>query len=483
MGDHNLVSHTLLRVFITIIIMSSKTIILLFGILAFVAIAAAMSDDYDDTEVDEASIERVAREADPGRQKKRAGKKGKKLKKKNKKSLKKKGQKKRMNKNKDRKRIKGNRKVAKKEDDKSTCFGCRTVSANCLTQAISLMKYWKDIVTNFEKQSKRIASQSKTGGRKADKKGVFSSIALNLVDIGGGDKSSLSCGGSTSNSGAKQLKNLTDTLFACEMNINASCNSANFDNIYNQTLLDECATVVNDFKKMAGDCIKKTSDTTGTEACTCWEAAELMTLGEKIKADCKLPEEARTVTSQLNKCKEAFGMCRKFEDDANDALASCSQTSSGLTGKAATLKANSDALTAAKTKMSSLAGSRFKGRSVRAVETTCAEVISKAKELSSLATESPSSSTIATLAAEISGVSSAVTCSTTEIADLTTQITAISEAIETVDDALEAALDLLETLTGSTPESSALTTAASSATAASSGRRQRLVRDILKNMI
>merc|ERR1711976_1153596 len=178
MGDHNLVSHTLLRVFITIIIMSSKTIILLFGILAFVAIAAAMSDDYDDTEVDDASIERVAREADPGRRKKRAGKKGKKLKKKNKKSLKKKGQKKRMNKNKDRKRMKGNRKVAKKnqmkerkEDDKSTCFGCRTVSANCLTQAISLMKYWKDIVTNFEKQSKRIASQSKTGGRKADKKG------------------------------------------------------------------------------------------------------------------------------------------------------------------------------------------------------------------------------------------------------------------------------------------------------------------------
>merc|ERR1712170_300092 len=176
MGDHNLVSHTLLRVFITIIIMSSKTIILLFGILAFVAIAAAMSDDYDDTEVDEASIERVAREADPGRQKKRAGKKGKKLK--------------RMNKNKDRKRIKGNRKVAKKDQKKERQGDRETVSANCLTQAISLMKYWKDIVTNFEKQSKRIASQSKTGGRKADKKGVFSSIALNLVDIGGGNKSS-----------------------------------------------------------------------------------------------------------------------------------------------------------------------------------------------------------------------------------------------------------------------------------------------------
>merc|ERR1711976_405764 len=113
MGDHNLVSHTLLRVFITIIIMSSKTIILLFGILAFVAIAAAMSDDYDDTEIEEVSFERVAREADPGREKKRAGKKGKKLKKKNK-SLKKKAQKKRMNMNKDRKRMKGNRKVAKK---------------------------------------------------------------------------------------------------------------------------------------------------------------------------------------------------------------------------------------------------------------------------------------------------------------------------------------------------------------------------------
>ena len=116
--------------------MSSKTIILLFGILAFVAIAAAMSDDYDDTEIEEVSFERVAREADPGREKKRAGKKGKKLKKKNKKSLKKKGQKKRMNKNKDRKRIKGNRKVAKKDQKKERQGDRETVSANCLTQAI-----------------------------------------------------------------------------------------------------------------------------------------------------------------------------------------------------------------------------------------------------------------------------------------------------------------------------------------------------------
>merc|ERR1711976_310007 len=259
MGDHNLVSHTLLRVFITIIIMSSKTIILLFGILAFVAIAAAMSDDYDDTEIEEVSFERVAREADPGREKKRAGKKGKKLKKK------------RKNKNKDRKRMKGNRKVAKKnqmkerkEDDKSTCFGCRTVSANCLTQAISLMKYWKDIVTNFEKQSKRIASQSKTGGRKADKKGVFSSIALNLVDIGGGNKSSLSCGGSTSNSGAKQLKNLTDTLFACEVNINASCNSANLTTFTTRHYLMNVQLLLLTSRKWLVNALKRTSDTTGT---------------------------------------------------------------------------------------------------------------------------------------------------------------------------------------------------------------------------
>jgi len=473
--------------------MSSKTVFLLLGFLAFAAIAAAMSDDQGDREIDyeiDYSVERVAREADPGKRKKKAGKKAKKGKKlnrrKNKKSMKKKSSMRKNNKVNEKKPRKGNKKSARKEHRKEIPeineFEARnTVSGNCLTQAVSLMKYWKDIVTNYEKQRKRIASQSKTGGKKADKKGIFSSIALNLVDIGGGNKSSLSCGGSTSNSGAAQLKNLTDTLFDCEKNINASCHASLFTVIYNQTELDECDAIVADFKTMALACIQKTVPTTGTDACTCWEEEALMNLGEKLKG-CKLPEDARSVTNQLNTCKAAFGKCRKFEDDANDALAACSQSSSGITAKAATLKANSDALTAAKTKMSSLAGSR-RGRLVRAVATSCAEVISKAKELSELVASSPSDSSIATLAAEISGVSSSVTCDGDEIASLTTQVTAITEAIESVDEALEAALDLLETLTGSTPASSSLTTAASSATAASSGRRQRLVRDILKKMI
>ena len=90
------------------------------------------------------------------------------------------------------------------------------------------MKLWKDVVGNFEKQNKRMTKQNSTGQSKSGKKGTFAPIAFKLVDIGGGNKTNMSCGGSYNNSGAMQLQNLTKTLFDCELSVNASCNPANF---------------------------------------------------------------------------------------------------------------------------------------------------------------------------------------------------------------------------------------------------------------
>merc|ERR1711990_1209620 len=86
-----------------------------------------------------------------------------------------------------------------------------TVSDECLSQAVKMMKIWKDVVRNFEAQSKRIKKHNTTGGNKADKKGIFGPIARRLVEIGGGNKSNMTCGGEHQNDGAKQLANLTET--------------------------------------------------------------------------------------------------------------------------------------------------------------------------------------------------------------------------------------------------------------------------------
>merc|ERR1712032_1311776 len=70
------------------------------------------------------------------------------------------------------------------------------------------------------------------------------------------------------------------------------------------------------------------------------------------------------------------------------------------------LSANSNALTEAKTKISALAGSsNSSGRVVRAVATSCAEILSKTKILIRKASNFPAKD-LTTEAAEITGVSS-----------------------------------------------------------------------------
>merc|ERR1712088_758139 len=127
----------------------------------------------------------------------------------------------------------------------------------CFEQAVHFMKVWKDIVGNFEKQRKRMVKQNKTGGNKSGKKGLFAPIAHRLVDIGGGNKTNMSCGGQYGNKGAAQLQNLTKTLFDCEKDVNASCNPANIPQP-NMTFITRCKELVDNFSTEASTCYEKT---------------------------------------------------------------------------------------------------------------------------------------------------------------------------------------------------------------------------------
>ena len=195
--------------------------LILFGLLVILAVSAVRADaEKNSLEEPEMADARVIRSPDAGRRRKGGKKKS----------------------ARNTKKARGQRKKASRANRrqrKQKARGTAGLTDYCFTQAVHFMQVWKNIVGNFEKQRKRMAKQNSTGGNKHGKKGLFAPAAHRLVDIGGGNKSNLSCGGQFGNAGAAQLENLTMTLFECEIEVNKSCNPANIPQP-NFTLINRC---------------------------------------------------------------------------------------------------------------------------------------------------------------------------------------------------------------------------------------------------
>jgi len=475
--------------------MRSSLFLVLFSVMVLVAIA--MANDQEDQESLSSNLaeSRVARsaEAEAGERKmkkikKKGMKKGRKNKtKKARKNKKKQGR--RKNADPERKKKGRKNKTSRRRRPSSTSgrsTGRSTASATCFESAIFYMKIWKDVVGNFEKQRKRMVKQNKTGGNKSGKKGLFAPIAHRLVDIGGGNKSNMSCGGQYGNKGAAQLQNLTKTLFDCEKDVNASCNPATFPQP-NFTFINHCKELVDNFTKDATVCLGKSvggGKTNTSDACSCWTGQMLNMTAATLK-DCKASKESSAITAALKKCTTAFGKCRKFEDAASTAIMSCASDSSKLTKKAANLAANNASMTAAKEKMASLASSRFRQvRSPGSSAASCAEVITISETITKMVEQNPQSTKITIMAKKIS--TATVTCSTAEKASMAAQVTAMESAIVSVNVVLVAIQEQIETLTGSTATSTQLdaaATEASTATAAPSGRRNRILKHMMNQQL
>merc|ERR1711936_390196 len=362
--------------------------------------------------------------------------------------------------------------------------GRSTVAGTCFESAIFYMKLWKDVVGNFEKQRKRMIKQNKTGGNKSGKKGLFAPIGHRLVDIGGGNKSNMSCGGQYGNKGALQLQNLTKTLFDCEKSVNASCNPSNFPQP-NFTFINTCKELVDNFTKVATTCLAKSvggSKTNNTDACTCW-SGEMLNMTSQTLKNCKANKESSAITSALKACTTAFGKCRKFEDAASTAIMSCASDSSKLTKKAANLAANNASMTAAKEKMASLASSRYhSGRKSRATATSCSEIITISTTIVKIVEQNPQSTKISTYAKKISQAT--VTCTAAEKTSMAAQVTSMETAIVSVSVVLTAIQEQIETLTGSTASATQLDAAASGETStAAPGRRNRILNNLMKHQL
>merc|ERR1712032_1668754 len=316
-------------------IMNSKACLLVFGfLLIFVILACAGEENNDNSLSEEIESSRVVRDAEAGKGGKKDKRKRRKQKKGKKNTLKKKGGKPkksgRRNKpngknNKKQKRRKNKSKTNKNRKTKMSRNQGRAIDGKCLESAVKSMRKLEKVVANFDKQMIRVEKQAAIAAKKGDKKAVFGPIALKLIDVGGGNESALTCAGSSDSAGAKQLKNLTDTLMLCETEVNKTCKMDIPKP--NATLITACNTSTKAFRKMAEECFSKSKEDTAMDACTCWTNA-------------------------------AFAKCRKFEDDAVSIISACSKDTTKLKEKAAQLNSNKNAMTEAQAKIKKTTGTR-----------------------------------------------------------------------------------------------------------------------------
>ena len=243
----------------------------------------------------------------------------------------------------------------------------RSVDGKCLESATTIMRRWKDVVANFEKQKTRVEKQANIASKKSLKKGAFDPIAKKLIDIGGGNKTGLTCAGSSTSAGAQQLTNLTTTLMECVKEVNKTCDPANFPKP-NMTLINECSNHTKSFKEESQKCLGLSKEDTAVDACTCWTSNAMATLSEAVK-NCKIAELG-DISKGLKNCTGAFSKCRKYEDAAVAAISACSQDVNKLKEKAETLTKNKDGLNNVKSKISQVTGT-----SSRAAANSCGDFI------------------------------------------------------------------------------------------------------------
>ena len=345
--------------------MTGSRLILVCGFLVIVVILAIAYKN-GDTSVSKQS--RVARFAEAGDRRKRKVIRNKRRNKKGKKNMKTKSRKNR----KKRRNLKGfstsdrrkrnkrrihrkNRKPAKgvKEGYRKKRRNCkgsrdsdRDVDVTCVENVITVMRRWKDVVSNFQKQKTRIEKQATIAGKKSDKKAVFGPIALQLVELGGGNKSALTCGCSADTAGARQLTNLTRILMECEEAVHASC--AHSFPLPNMTYVETCATATGTFVTLATECLARSKkDEDG--GCSCWSSSNMTEASEAAK-DCKI-KEVSSIAMGLKACKEEFSKCRKYEDEVISIMAACSHPVHQLKEQAAVLYTNKVSIEAASTKV------------------------------------------------------------------------------------------------------------------------------------
>jgi len=338
------------------------------------------------------------------------------------------------------------RKYNSKETNRQTCL-----NTDCMDTAVSYLKLFKDKISNFEKQWSRLKTQNKTGKSKAGKKGIFRSLIRRLVRAGGGNISKLACNGNTNSTGAEKLQNLTNSLLDCEQNIHSACDTSNLPQP-DVPKVEGCVSKMTSFKSGVNSCMKKT----GSEACSCWTDSSLGQDVNTIKK-CDLSKESKSMAKAVSGCRNAFGACRKLEDEIGLSIHACTQDKTSLVSKLKNLKQNKAALSSLTTKLTGLVdGTRSLSK---ATTVTCTAFQEKISLVLNLIAQNPSSGKISKLILTITVVT--VTCTTSELSSLSSLGTSLKKAESSISAEETSVQKTLTTLTGTTASTSNIESASS----------------------
>merc|ERR1712142_109242 len=240
------------------------------------------------------------------------------------------------------KKSKLTKKKKKKQQDKrkiktvkdATCRGPRVVTDECLINAMESLKYEKNQVTNYLKQSKRLDNHQNISSNKLTKKNEFESAAKHMLWAIGGNLSDPKCGQDTNDTKrrAQQQRDLTSSianynkLINCSETIREACDLDLRSDSYNHSDHSEnmtlCRAYKADFIKVSKECQSAKDQANATLQCDCWaRAAKDVTEIKKLK--CETKEKQKFITKHKNKCIKAFGSCKRMEDDAIELIHKC----------------------------------------------------------------------------------------------------------------------------------------------------------------
>merc|ERR1712212_603692 len=177
------------------------------------------------------------------------------------------------------------------------------VNLTCLKDAVTFTKFLKDNVVNFLRRNTRLTAQNALTNKKASKKGEYKEPAARLIQAGLGDKTNLTCSGSTTSVGAKKMKAVTDILDGCEIGIKKACKPP--DSI-NTTTLDKCQKNAVAFNTTVNKCIKMA--TMGEDACSCFQDPEVLK-EKKVLEKCKGKNEAKAAAKARTACLKVIKEC------------------------------------------------------------------------------------------------------------------------------------------------------------------------------
>ena len=344
--------------------MSSKVLLLLFGLVLILAALAAEGKDEESSVSEQLEETRVAREADPGRRKMKNKKKGRKNKakgnRKNKKRGKKnkgKGRKKVSRKNKRNKRMrkgkknqkrktgkgkkkqrKGGKKM-KKSKKQQRSYPSPDSEGQC-AQANVRALYQR--MVNFGRQFKQCENFKKIAtnkNKKACDDKIFKKSADSIsLTTDRGDK----C---LTNTSAEAIREIIFNLDEGCNNVNQSCNATTFPPV-NETIVLICQgenSLGQQFVDKADQCFKDCK--ADSSKCSCWCDKDLLDLYEATRVCGDFGPSQQACKAAYKECKTSFGYARKNETASISETTKCLVSSEELAQKAAVLSANKDALT------------------------------------------------------------------------------------------------------------------------------------------